>query len=83
LTNQEVYGIIVSEINEREESTMAIKCPKCGSVEPFYIEDVSFDYDETIATVTYSYKCCCGRQFSTITVYVSELGEQLIEDEEE
>lgn len=62
---------------------MAIKCPKCGRAEPFYIEDVNFDYDETIATVTYSYKCGCGKQFSTITVYVSELGEQLIEEEVE
>jgi DNA-directed RNA polymerase subunit RPC12/RpoP len=60
-----------------------IKCPNCGSTAPFLIEDVNFDYDETIATVTYSYKCGCGKRFSTITVYVTELGEQLIEDEEE
>lgn len=61
-----------------------IKCPNCGgSAAPFLIEDVNFDYDETIATVTYSYKCSCGKRFSTITVYVTELGERLIEDEEE
>ena len=60
-----------------------IRCPNCGRTEPFYIEDVNFDYDETIATVTYSYKCGCGKRFSTITVYVSKLGEQPIEEEEE
>ena len=60
-----------------------IKCPNCGSTAQFYIEDVNFEYDETTASVMYSYKCGCGKRFSTITVYVSKRGEQLIEDEEE
>lgn len=60
-----------------------IKCPNCGRTKPFYIEDVNFDYDETTASVMYSYNCVCGKRFSTITVYVSGLGEQLIEDEED
>lgn len=58
-----------------------VKCPNCGRAEPFYIEDVNFDYDETVASVNYSYKCVCGKRFSTITVYISSLGEQLIEEE--
>ena len=58
-----------------------IKCPKCGSTAQHYIEDVNFEYDETVASVMYSYKCGCGKRFSTITVYTSELGEQLIEYE--
>ena len=60
-----------------------IKCPNCGRTKPFYIEDVNFDYDETTASVMYSYKCSCGKRFSTIAVYVSKLGEQPMEDEEE
>ena len=59
------------------------KCPNCGSTAQPYIEDVNFEYDETTASVMYSYKCGCGKRFSTITVYISELGEQLIEDEDE
>lgn len=60
-----------------------VKCPNCGSTAPFYIEDVNFEYDETTASVMYSYKCNCGKRFSTITIYVSELGEQLTENEVE
>ena len=60
-----------------------IECPNCGNTAQFYIEDVNFEYDETTASVTYSYKCGCGKRFSTITVYTSELGEQLIDNEEE
>lgn len=58
-----------------------IQCPNCGATEPFYVEDVVTEYDETTASVVYAYKCNCGKRFSTITVYVSELGEQLIENE--
>lgn len=60
-----------------------IKCPNCGSTAQPYIEDVNFEYDETSASVMYSYKCGCGKRFSTITIYVNELGEQLIENEVE
>jgi DNA-directed RNA polymerase subunit RPC12/RpoP len=60
-----------------------IKCPNCGDTTPFYTEDVNIEYDETTASVMYSYKCDCGKRFSTITIYVSELGEQLMEDEVE
>ena len=60
-----------------------VRCPNCGSTAQFYIEDVNFEYDKTTASVMYSYKCGCGKRFSTITTYVSELGEQLIEDEVE
>ena len=60
-----------------------IKCPNCGSTAQPYIEDVNFEYDETIASVMYSYKCGCGKRFSTITIYISKLGEQLIENEVE
>ena len=60
-----------------------MNAPNCGSTAQPLIEDVSFDYDETIASVSYLYKCGCGKRYSTITVYVSELGEQLVEEEEE
>ena len=60
-----------------------IKCPNCGSTAQHYIEDVNFEYNEILASVMYSYKCDCGKRFSTITVYVSESGEQLIKDKVE
>ena len=60
-----------------------IKCPNCGSTAQPYIEDVSFDYDETTASVVYSYRCGCGKRYSTIIVYETEKGEQLIGEEDE
>ena len=60
-----------------------VKCPNCGSTAQPFIEDVNFEYDETTASVMYSYRCGCGKRYSTITIYETEKGEQLIEEKEE
>lgn len=60
-----------------------IKCPNCGSTAQPFIEDVNFDYDETTASVVYSYRCSCGKRYSTIIIYETEKGEQLIDEEED
>ena len=60
-----------------------IKCPNCGSTAQPYVEDVTVEYDETTASVVYCYKCNCGKRYSTITVYETEKGEQLLWEDEE
>lgn len=61
-----------------------VKCPKCGSTTQPFIEDVNFEYDETTASVSYSYKCNdCGTRYSTITLYETKEGEQISYEEED
>lgn len=60
-----------------------INCPKCGSIADPYIEDVSYEFEETTAFIVYSYKCDCGARYSTITLYHSEKGEELMTEEDE
>lgn len=56
-----------------------VKCPNCGSTAQPYIEDVNFEYDETTASVMYSYKCGCGARYSTLILYETKEGEQIMQ----
>ena len=56
-----------------------IKCPNCGSTAQVKVIDVEFEDDPCGAIRYKTYKCGCGRIFTTCTYY-EESSNEIIDD---
>ena len=56
-----------------------IKCPNCGSTAQVRVIDVEFGDDPCVAIRYKTYKCGCGRIFTTQTYY-TESSNEMVDD---
>ena len=56
-----------------------VKCPNCGSSAQVKIIDVEFEDDPYVVVRYKTYKCGCGRIFTTRTYY-EESSNEIIDD---